>query len=144
MDKSRFGPFALEERLGESRTGTVFRALHLQQKRPVALKVFPAPLVASSPAAKAALLRELDTLKTQQHPNLARCYGGLLEHSQGCIACELVEGESLAAVLLRRGRFSWETVDEYAMQISSALEHAHAAGVVHQDLTPDKILLTAE
>ena len=144
MDKSRFGPFALEERLGESQTGTVFRALHLQQHRLVALKIFPAPLIANSPAARASLVREVESLKKLQHPNIARCFGGLLEDSHGCIASELIEGESLTSVLARRGRFSWEAVDEYAMQISSALEHAHAAGIVHQDLTPDKIILTPD
>ena len=141
MDKSKFGPFVLEERLGENQSGSVYRALHLQQRRLVALKVFSAPLIANSPAAKAALIKEVETLKGLQHPNIARCYGGLLEDSHGCIASELVEGESLAAVLARRGRFSWETVVEYAMQISSALEHAHAVGVIHQDLTPDKVLI---
>jgi hypothetical protein len=107
------------------------------------LKVFAAPLVANSAAAKAALGKEIDTLKSLQHPNIARCYGGLLEDSQACIVSELIEGETLAALLARRGRFSWETVVEYAMQISSALELAHAAGVIHQDLTPDKIMITA-
>jgi serine/threonine protein kinase len=141
MDKSRFGPFALEDRLGDDPACSVYRALHLQQRKMVALKVFAAPLVASSPAARAALVREVEILKKLQHPNIARCFGGLLEDSQGCIAWELVEGETLSALLARRGRLSWETVVEYAMQISSALEHAHAAGVVHQDLTPEKILV---
>lgn len=144
MQKSRFGPFALEERLGGGRTGSVFRALHVQQRRHVALKVFPAPLVANSPAATAALVREVETLKSLQHPNVARCFGGLLEEGQGCIASELVEGETLTTMMARRERFSWETVVDYAIQISSALECAHAAGVIHQDLTPSKIMLTAD
>jgi eukaryotic-like serine/threonine-protein kinase len=86
----------------------------------------------------------VELLKSLQHPNIARCFGGLLEESHGCIVSELVEGETLASVLSRRGRLSWEGVDDYASQVSSALEHAHAAGVVHQDLTPEKILITPE
>lgn len=144
MDKSRFGPFALENRLGDQDSSSVYRAVHVQQHKMVALKVFSAPLVASSPAARAALVKEIETLKKLSHPSIARCYGGLLEESQGCIASELVDGETLESLLMRRGRLAWETVVEYSMQISSALEHAHAAGVIHQDLTPDKILITPE
>lgn len=144
MDKSKFGPFALEERLGDSQSGSVFRALQVQQRRTVALKMFPAPLIANSPSARNALIHEVEMLKKLQHSNIARCFGALLEDSHGCIASELVEGESLATVLARRGRFSWETVVEYASQISSALEHAHEIGIVHQDLRPDKIIVTPD
>jgi hypothetical protein len=57
------GPFAIEERLGEALTTTVYRAVHIQQRRSVALKIFPAPLVAIDPRAKAALVQEIETLK---------------------------------------------------------------------------------
>ena len=144
MNTSRIGPFALEERLGNNESGSVYRAVHVEQHRSVALKVFSAPLVAKSPAAKALLVREIETLKRLQHPHIARCYGGILEGSQGCIAYELVQGESLTSLLGRRGRLAWETVAEFSQQISSALEHAHEQGVVHLDLSPDKILITEE
>ncbi len=141
MDTSRIGPFALEERLDGAGGGSVFRAVHLQQRRSVALRVFPAPLVASSPAAKSALVAEIETLKKLKHPNIARCFGGILDKTHGCIACELVEGESLAAVLARRQRLAWETVVEYSLQISQALHCAHEQGVTHQRLAPEKIIV---
>jgi transposase InsO family protein len=59
-------------------------------------------------------------------------------------AYQLVDGESLDAILERRGRLAWETVADYAQQISSALGYAHAVGITHQDLMPEKILVTAE
>ena len=141
MNLSRIGPFAVEERLGGGQEGTVYRAVHIQQHRTVALKVFPAPLVASDPRAKTALVREIEVLKTLQHPHIARCFGGILEQSQGCIASELVEGETLASLLSRRGKLLWETVCDYTLQLSMALEHAHDAGVVHQDLNPHKVVV---
>jgi predicted Ser/Thr protein kinase len=144
MNVSRIGPFALEERLGDGKTSSVYRAVHVQQHRSVALKVFSAPLVAKNPAAKAALIREVEMLKRLQHPHIARCYGGILEGSNGCIAYELVDGETLASMLSRRGRLAWETVVEYSQQISSALEHAHEQGIGHHDLELDKILVTSE
>ncbi len=142
MNPSRIGPFAIEERLGSDGTSAVHRAVHIQQRRGVAVKLFAAPLISSDLQAKTALVQEVDRLKGLVHPNIARCYGGILEASLGCIASELVAGETLVDVLSRRGRLSWETVVDYAFQISSALDQAHADGVVHQDLTPDKILIT--
>jgi hypothetical protein len=72
VNTSRIGPFALKERLGNSGSGSVCRAVHVQQHRSVARKVFPARLVAKSPAARAILVRVIETLKRLQHPHIAR------------------------------------------------------------------------
>jgi hypothetical protein len=144
MNKSRFGPFALEGRLGEDDSGSVLRAVHVSQSRLVAVKLFDAPLAAKNPSAKQALVDEIETLKGLKHWNIVKCYGGILEQMQGCIASELVEGESLKSILNRRGRLTWESVVDYANQIASGLECAHEQGVVHQDLHPDKILVAED
>ena len=144
MEKSRFGPFALEGRLDEHGESSVYRAIHLGQKRMVAVKMFSAPLASNNPAAKQALVAEIETLKKLKHWNVVRCFGGILEEMEGCLACELVQGESLAQLLQRRSRLSWETVVDYAYQITSGLECAHEQGVVHEDLQPDKILIAED
>lgn len=144
MAKSRFGPFALEGRLGGDGSGNVYRAIHLGQKRMVAVKMFSAPLASSNPAATQAIVAEIDTLKKLRHWNIVRCYGGILEEMEGCLASEIVEGESLAELLDRRTRLSWETVVDYGYQITSGLECAHEQNVVHEDLCPDKILIAED
>ncbi len=141
---SRFGPFALEERLGEDPGGAVFRAIHVAQSRMVAVKLFDAPLVAKSKAAKQALVREMDTLTKLKHWNIVGCHGGILEEMQGCIAYEFVQGETLKELLARRDRLAWETVVDYAYQITAGLECAHEQRVIHQDLHPDKILIAED
>ncbi|MDA1050027.1 MAG: serine/threonine-protein kinase [Planctomycetota bacterium] len=138
---SRFGPFALEGRLGEDPNGAVYRAIHVAQSRMVAVKLFDAPLVAKNTAAKQALVQEMDKLTKLKHWNIVGCHGGILEQMQGCIAYEFVEGETLKELLARRDRLAWETVIDYAYQITAGLECAHEQGVVHQDLHPDKILI---
>jgi len=141
---SRFGPFALEGRLGEAPGGTVYRAIHVAQSRMVAVKLFDAPLAVKNTAAKHALVREMDKLTKLKHWNIVGCYGGILEEMQGCIAYEFVEGETLKALLERRDRLAWETVVDYAYQITAGLECAHEQSVVHQDLHPDKILIAED
>jgi serine/threonine-protein kinase len=54
---------------------------------------------------------------------------------------ELVDGESLRSLLDRRGRLSWEATADIGEKVCEALEFAHQAGVVHQRLTPSRIML---
>ncbi len=143
MSASCVGPFALEERLDPSGTGNVFRAVHLKQRRQVALKLFSAPL-ATDPVVRNAFTEEMDLLKSLKHPNIVRCYGGGIVETQGYLAMEIVPGEPLSAVMRRRGRMSSEEVVELALQISSALEYAHEREMTHQDLTPEKLLMTRD
>ncbi|MBC8353132.1 MAG: protein kinase [Planctomycetes bacterium] len=141
---SRFGPFALEGKLGEDPSGAVYRAIHVAQSRMVAVKVFDAPLVAKNSAAKQALVQEMDRLKKLKHWNIVGCYGGILEEMRGCVASEFIEGESLKELLERRDRLAWESVIDYAYQMTAGLECAHEQKVVHQDLHPDKILIAED
>ena len=55
---------------------------------------------------------------------------------------ELVEGDSLQAVLQSGTRFSWEEVVDITIQICSALKHAHDRGVIHRDLKLANLLKT--
>ena len=141
---SRFGPFALEGRLGEESRGMVFRAIHVAQSRMVAVKLFDAPLAAKNTAAKQALVQEMDVLTKLKHWNIVGCHGGILEEMQGCVVYEFVEGETLKELLARRDRLAWETVVDYGYQIAAGLECAHERNVVHQDLHPDKILIAED
>lgn len=140
MDQSRVGEFLLSQRLGEDAASTVYQAIHVETRKAVALKVFPAPF-ASSPALGEEFAREWVAIKNLRHPNIVRCYGGGFEEMQSYLAYELVRGETLAALLARRGKLSWEQAVEYALQITEGLEIAHAKGIVHQSLMPDKLLV---
>lgn len=140
MDQSRVGPFLLSQRLGDDAASTVYHAIHSEQRKPVALKVFPAAF-ATGPELGDEFAREWTAIKGLRHPNIVRCFGGGFEEMQSYLAYELIRGETLAAVLARRGRLSWEQVVEYALQIVAGLEAAHSHGIVHQSLMPDKLLL---
>ena len=142
MNASRIGPFALEEKLGRQQS-SVYRAIHLQQRRQVALKVFAIPLAANVHA-RNEFSDEMALLKRLQVPQVVKCFGGVLEKGHGYIAQEIVEGEPLSAVVGRRTRLSWEQAVDFAEEIATALQAAHELELSHHDLVPDKILVTTD
>lgn len=139
--KSRIGPLALEAPLG-SRTasGQVFRAIHVEQRKLLAARVFPIPL-GLTPESRQEFADQLEQLKQLKHPGIVRCYGGGFDARTAYLVYELVDGESLDAVLARRGRLNWENVLEYGQQMAEALQYAHLMGWVHGRLRPEKLLL---
>lgn len=140
MPRSRLGPLAIESKLGDHPSqSSVYRAVHVQLKRAIAVKIFPSPF-GGTPEARAELTREWDRLKGLQHPAIARCYGGGFEANQAYLAYELIEGETLARQLERRGRLPWESVLDFAAPLADALQHLHRHGIVHGAVQPDKIV----
>lgn len=140
MNESRIGPFSLEENLG-GKNSSVYRAIHLDQRKQVVLKVFPVPFGVTEHAGSD-FVEEMNLLRQLAHPNIARCFGGKIEGATGYIASELIDGETLADLLQRKGRLSWDQALEYAQAIAAALAAAHDLSLMHLDLTPDKLLIT--
>ncbi|MGY1745579.1 serine/threonine-protein kinase [Blastococcus sp. SYSU D00695] len=134
--------YRLEELLGRGGSGEVWRAVPRGGGAPVAVKV----LVAGDPerqAREAALLGELD------HPHLVRLVEVVHQPRRGgrarvALVLELLAGGSLAALLARRGRLRPGEVVTAVAPVAAALAHAHAAGVVHGDLSPGNVVFTAE
>ena len=140
MPHSRLGPLAIESKLGDHPSqSSVWRAVHVQLKRAVAVKVFSSPF-GGTPEARAGFADEWETLKKLDHPAIVRCYGGGFEESEAYLAHELVEGETLASQLERRSRLPWESVLDLAEPISEALSYLHHRELVHGAIQPDKIL----
>ncbi len=140
MAKSRIGPFALEAPLSKpSSAGQVFRGLHLQQRKLAALRVFPIPM-GMTPESRRAFASQLEQLKQLRHRGIVRCYGGGFDAHKAYLAYELIDGESLDQVLLRRERLPWETALDFSQQLAEALQYAHQMGWIHGRLRPEKIL----
>ena len=139
MDLSRLGSFAIEERLGGPRS-SVFRAVHVKRRIQAAVTVLPAPFF-FGPDAQREFAREFETLKTLRHANVARCFGGGISDSVIYLAHEFVDGESLEALLARRGRLPWEQVVEISLQLCAGLNAIHSRDLLHRRLAPDKIIV---
>ena len=139
---SRIGPFALEERLGHPPADHVYRGVHVEQRQSFAVRILPAEVM-RGPLAEKTFKAEVAALKGLAHPNILRCYGGSIDRGRPFLALDLVQGESVAEQLARRGRLPWETAVEIAEQLCAALEHAHGRETLHERIAPEKILLDA-
>ncbi len=122
--------------------GEVWRAQDQKLGREVAIKTLPEEF-AKDEERLARFEREAKLLASLNHPNIAAIYG--LEEDNGTrfLVLELVEGGTLAD-RLKQGAIPVEESLKFALQIAEALEAAHEKGVIHRDLKPDNIKITAE
>ncbi len=143
MENKHVGPFKIVSKLG-SRRQKVYRAIQTEQGREVALKFIKLPPTVEWEKAIAKIDREVVGLQELVHPGLVKVYGAGVDEQQVFFASELIEGESLASVLARRGKLTPDLVVEYGRQIADVLRYLHSKDLIHSKLTPEKILLTSE
>lgn len=142
VTRSRIGPLALESPLGERGTN-LFRAVHIQQRAQVAVRVFSVPM-GMTPEAKQEFAEQLESLKALKHPGIVRCYGGGFDAKDAYLVYEFVHGESLEAILKRKERLPWESVLDYGLQVCEALQMAHETGWIHNRIRPDKLIISQD
>ena len=144
MERKSVGPFKIVKRLGSNRRHRVFHARQTTQNREVAIKLVKIPPTVEWESAVDEINREVAQLQKLRHPNLDQVYGAGFEEEDIFFANELVEGESLATILARRGKLAPDQVVEYGRQICSVLQFLHEHDLIHSKLTPEKIMVTPD
>ncbi len=139
MSSEVLGNYRLIDRLGAGGMGEVWRAEDTRLMRQVAIKIL-SERIANDPEWKARFLREARTIAQMNHPNIATIYSIEQEADKLFIAMELVEGESLGAVLAKGALQPIEAV-RIMRQVAEALAEAHDKGIVHRDVKPDNIIV---
>lgn len=143
MARSVVGPFAMEAPLGiDPRRSSIFRAVHMQQKKAAAVRIFSTPM-GLTPEAKRDFATQIEELKELRHPGIVRCYGGGFDKKDAYLAYEFIDGESIDVLLKRRERLPWETAIDYALQLAETLQYAHGSGWLHNRLRADKVMVCA-
>lgn len=139
---TRLGEYEIVEPLGKGGMGEVYSARDLTLLRKVAIKVLPEK-VANDPNHLSRFEREARLLASLNHPNIAMIHG--LEHSEGIhfLVLELVPGKSLAERIRIKPLSLSEALPVFR-QIAEGLEAAHENGVIHRDLKPGNIMVTAD
>jgi serine/threonine-protein kinase len=120
----------------------VFRARDQRLGRQVALKVL-APALAMDEEFRARFIREWRAATAVEHPHIIPVYAA--DESGGVlfIAMRLVAGGDLRSVMRRDGPFAPERTAALVSAVASALDAAHAAGLVHRDVKPGNMLIDA-
>ncbi len=131
--------FEILERLGAGGMGEVFRARDRKLNRYVALKFLPE---AASDSARDRFEREAQAVAALNHPNICTLHETGESDGRPFLVLELLEGESLRQ-RLGRGPVAADVLQEAALELAEALDVAHRRGILHRDLKPDNIWLSA-
>ena len=138
MQPERIGPYRLERKLGAGGMGVVYAAWDERLQRRVALKQIRPEIAGDS--LRERFRREARAVAQLDHPAIVRIHD-LLEMPEGdWLVLQYVEGITLAQ-RLREGPLPPERVAAVARDVLSALETAHAAGLLHRDLKTENVML---
>jgi serine/threonine protein kinase len=139
----QFAGYRIDSRVGRGGMGVVYRATDLALDRAVALKVLDDEL-ARDPAFRRRFLGESKLAASLDHPNVVPIYAAGECDGMPYIAMRFVPGADLRSVLRDNGRLQPERAARIIAQVASALDAAHARGLVHRDVKPANVLLTPE
>jgi serine/threonine-protein kinase len=134
------GRYVLQEVLGTGGMATVWRARDEVLGREVAVKVL-SPQYAADPGFLARFDREARHAARLSHPRLVTVFDSGVDGQMPFIVMELVAGRTLRQVLDQAGMLAAGESVRIAAAVCEALEVAHAAGLVHRDITPANIVL---
>src|SRR5436189_1273342 len=133
------GRYTIERELGRGGMATVYLARDVKHDRPVALKVLRPERAAVLGAER--FLREIRLTAQLQHPHILTLIDSGEADGFLYYVMPYVEGESLRQRLEREGQLPLDEALRITRAIASALDFAHARGVIHRDIKPENIML---
>lgn len=134
------GRHEILEEIGEGGMAMVYRAYDPHINRSVALKILKEEHCLDEEHTRR-FLKEGEAAGALTHPNIVTIYDVGSIDDAPYIMMELLEGQTLGDILDEGEKLPLVRIVSIAMQLASALDYAHAKGVVHRDLKPDNIIL---
>ena len=139
---TRLGRYEIRSELGTGGMGEVYLAQDTRLDRKVALKILP-PNLAEDNDRMSRFVLEAKSASALNHPNIITIHEIGEIDGLHFIATEYIEGETLKARLETQS-FSLKSILDIALQVVSALDAAHRAGIVHRDIKPDNIMVRGD
>jgi CheY-like chemotaxis protein len=133
--RRKIGKYEILEKIATGGFGTVYKAWDPMIKRAVALKTCELP----DAGMRARVFREAQLAGGLQHPNITTVFEFGVDGIVPFLAQELLSGEDLDKAIAREGPLPVEEKVRILISVASALECAHAAGIVHRDVKPPNI-----
>ncbi|MDX2031951.1 MAG: serine/threonine-protein kinase [Blastocatellia bacterium] len=139
------GKYRLERLIAHGGMGSVYRAMHLQLEREVAIKILRAEFLADA-MIRERFNREARAAARLKHPNIVSIYDfGVLANGGAYLVMELIEGRSLREEMrlqaARAGQMRPERAARILAQVCAGIEAAHRQAIIHRDLKPDNIMI---
>jgi serine/threonine protein kinase/formylglycine-generating enzyme required for sulfatase activity len=138
-----FGQYSLQKHAGRGGMGDVYLGLQKSLNRPTALKLLR-PNRSTSESAAARFKQEMRIVAMLDHPNLVKAYDGGEFEGRLYLAMELLDGETLADYVQRKGPLTPRRACQICIRAARGLQHAHEARSFHRDIKPGNIMLTRD
>jgi serine/threonine-protein kinase len=140
--KTQLGHYDIVSELGRGGMGVVYKGFEASLNRYVAIKVL-AESLAHEASVKERFLREARSMASLNDPHIIQIYFIGDDFGQTYFVMEFVDGESLGSVLKREGKLKPEQAAKIICQTAMGLSTAHDRGVVHRDVKPGNLMLSA-
>jgi serine/threonine protein kinase len=131
--------FKILEMLGAGGMGEVYLAEDMKLERRVALKILPENLADDAERMRR-FVQEAKAASALNHPNIITIYEIGETDDTHFIATEYIEGETLHS-RLKSEPMNLKSVLDITIQIASALQAAHSAGIIHRDIKPENVMI---
>lgn len=138
----QFDHFQIQAHMAQGGMSDVYRAFDLVNRREVVIKV-PDQTMLGDPAQFERFQRELDVMKTLDHPAILKGLGSGKYNRIPYLVTEFVDGQSLRSLIETSAPLPPEQVVSLAKKIADGMAYCHKNDVIHRDLKPENILITA-
>ncbi len=139
----QFDRYQIEAHLAHGGMSDIYRAYDIMNKRQVAIKV-PDASIMGDPAQYERFQREMQVMKTLEHPAILRGLDAGKYNRVPYLVTEFVDGQSLRQLIEKSGAMPVDQVIPIICKIADGMAHCHAHEVVHRDLKPENILMAHE
>jgi len=139
----RIADYAVVAKLGKGGMGWVFKGIHIETGKEVAIKILP-PEMARDEKFVTRFLREAQAATVLRHKNIVRVYEAGQFQSIYYIALEFIDGETVAHAMEREKTIPLRQSLDIVYQVAEGLAYAHQRGIVHRDIKPANIMITKD